>query len=414
MKVLHTSDWHLGRYLYKTKKRYGEFAAFLTWLEETISEREVEALLVCGDIFDTTTPTHRAQELYYSFLRALTDRRQVLRHVVIVGGNHDSPSFLEAPSKLLKSMGFHVIGAVNGDITREVLPLRDKDGRLELVVCSVPFLRESDLRTAELGETESDRFQKIIAGLSQHYAEVYELALKMASETEPRAPIAATGHLFLANVDADSDDGVREILAGPLSALPLDKLPKFDYLALGHIHSPKKVDDSNKIRYSGSPIPMGFNEAGSTKSVCLVEFSPQNPSQPEVELIPIPEFQIIKRLEGDIDVLTKEIKALKDTYACAWLEINHTGTMTPSELRHALDELLTGTNLELLALRDARNRDKILEESGETADLADLSLETVFEMIMDENKVDEAEREELRRAHAELVSEMASEDVLAE
>jgi exonuclease SbcD len=99
MKILHTSDWHLGRTLYG-KKRYKEFAAFLDWLAQTIEEEKVDALLVAGDVFDISTPNNRAQELYYRFL--CTVANSCCRHVVVIAGNHDSPSFLDAPKALLQ------------------------------------------------------------------------------------------------------------------------------------------------------------------------------------------------------------------------------------------------------------------------------------------------------------------------
>nr|NJM04751.1 exonuclease subunit SbcD [Desulfobacula sp.] len=91
MKFLHTSDWHIGRSLYG-RKRYDEFSAFLDWLAGFIEARGMDALLVAGDIFDTGTPSNRAQELYYGFLRRVS--ASCCRHVVIIAGNHDSPSFL--------------------------------------------------------------------------------------------------------------------------------------------------------------------------------------------------------------------------------------------------------------------------------------------------------------------------------
>ena len=101
MKILHTSDWHLGRSLYD-KKRYEEFYGFLEWLIEFIREEKIDALLVAGDVFDTTTPNNQVQEMYYRFLSEVS--RTGCRHVVIIGGNHDSPSFLNAPRQVLKAL----------------------------------------------------------------------------------------------------------------------------------------------------------------------------------------------------------------------------------------------------------------------------------------------------------------------
>ena len=111
MKILHTSDWHIGRTLYG-RKRYEEFEAFLTWLAETIQKNEIDALLVAGDVFDTSAPSNRAQELYYRFLCRVA--ASSCRHVVVVAGNHDSPSFLNAPKELLKALDVHVVGSSTG------------------------------------------------------------------------------------------------------------------------------------------------------------------------------------------------------------------------------------------------------------------------------------------------------------
>ena len=96
MKILHTSDWHLGRSLYG-KKRYDEFSEFLDWLGKTIEEECIDLLLVAGDIFDTSTPSNRAQKLYYRFLCRVAG--SCCRHIVVIAGNHDSPSFLNAPKE---------------------------------------------------------------------------------------------------------------------------------------------------------------------------------------------------------------------------------------------------------------------------------------------------------------------------
>ena len=110
MKILHTSDWHLGRTLYG-QQRYEEFGAFLSWLGDFIEKEGVDVLLIAGDVFDTTTPGVRAQELYYGFLSRLASGP--CHHVVITGGNHDSPSFLNAPGPLLAALNVHVVGAIS-------------------------------------------------------------------------------------------------------------------------------------------------------------------------------------------------------------------------------------------------------------------------------------------------------------
>ncbi len=125
MKILHTSDWHLGRSLYG-RKRYDEFSAFLDWLSNTIQEEGINALLVAGDIFDTSTPSNRAQELYYRFLCRVS--ASCCRHIVVIAGNHDSPTFLNAPKELLRVLNVYVVGAMTGKLEDEVIVLNDKQG----------------------------------------------------------------------------------------------------------------------------------------------------------------------------------------------------------------------------------------------------------------------------------------------
>ncbi len=146
MKILHTSDW---------RKRYEEFSAFLDWLVQIITDHKVDALLVAGDVFDTTVPGNRAQELYYGFLCRVT--ASCCRHIVVIAGNHDSPSFFNAPKELLRTMNVHVIGSVPHCLEDDVIVLHAEGNRPEAIVCAVPYLRDKDIRTMEPGETMDDK-----------------------------------------------------------------------------------------------------------------------------------------------------------------------------------------------------------------------------------------------------------------
>jgi len=136
MKILHTSDWHLGRSLYG-RKRYDEFSACLDWLAEFIQTESVDALLIAGDVFDTSTPSNRAQELYYRFLCKVSASR--CRHIVVIAGNHDSPSFLNAPKELFRALNVHVVGSITENPEDEVITLTDSSGIPEAIVCAVSY-----------------------------------------------------------------------------------------------------------------------------------------------------------------------------------------------------------------------------------------------------------------------------------
>ena len=158
MRVLHTSDWHLGRSLFG-QKRYEEFSAFLDWLARTLQEKEVDVLVVSGDIFDSGTPSNRAQRLYYDFLRQVY--LSSCRHVVITAGNHDSPSMLGASREILQVLDVHVVGNLPEDPAEEIKVLRDAQGKVALIVCAVPFLRDADMRLVEEGESSGDKESKM-------------------------------------------------------------------------------------------------------------------------------------------------------------------------------------------------------------------------------------------------------------
>lgn len=274
LKILHTSDWHLGRRLYG-RMRYSEFEAFLSWLQDTISSQKVDILIVAGDIFDTMTPSNKSQALYYEFLGKVS--KSCCQHVVIVAGNHDSPTFLDAPSHVLKFLNVHVIGTACENLDDEVLVLSDADNYPHCIIAAVPYLRDRDVRSSQAGESGQTKDANVIAGIRAHYNEVADIAKVKQVELIERhhyyIPIIATGHLFAAGGMTTDDDGVRELYVGSLGKVSADMFDdSFDYVALGHLHVPQRVGGRESIRYSGSPIAMGFGEAKQQKQVLLIQF----------------------------------------------------------------------------------------------------------------------------------------------
>nr|WP_314232423.1 exonuclease SbcCD subunit D C-terminal domain-containing protein [uncultured Moraxella sp.] len=282
--LLHTSDWHLGRRLYG-KPRYDEFKQFLDWQLQTLREQKVDVLLIAGDIFDTTAPSNQAQNLYYDFLSQVCDTD--CRHVIIVAGNHDSASFLEAPKQLLKSFNIHIIGSMTDTPTDEVITLSDKAGQAELIVMAVPYLRDRDVRTVGHGERLDDKERKLAQGIKAHYAQIADIAIAQQAQLKAKykrtIPIVATGHLFTVGGQTMEGDGVRDLYVGSLGSIGAEIFhPQIDYVALGHLHIPQAVGGQPHIRYAGSPIAMGFGESRQQKQVHLLRFdaNPNLLSQP--------------------------------------------------------------------------------------------------------------------------------------
>ncbi len=412
MKVLHTSDWHIGRTLYG-RKRYEEFGAFLTWLAETIQQNGIDALLVAGDIFDTSAPSNRAQELYYRFLCRVA--ASCCRHVVVVAGNHDSPSFLNAPKELLKALDVHVVGSSTESLEDEVLVLRNEQDAPELIVCAVPYLRDRDIRVAEAGESVEDKERKLIDGIRTHYATVAALAEQKREELGANIPIVGTGHLFTAGGQTVDGDGVRELYVGSLAHVTAGIFPAcFNYLALGHLHIPQEVNGSKTIRYSGSPLPMGFGEAKQQKSVCQVEF---HSTAASVQLIDVPVFQKLERVKGDWDGISSrilELTATDDPNRRAWLEVIYDGIEVIGDLRERLEAAISGTQMEILRIKNNRIIDRVLGQIHEEETLDDLNVNDVFERCLAVHDVPEEQRPELLRAYQETVSSLYEDDVQAE
>ena len=409
MRVLHTSDWHIGRTLYG-RKRYEEFEAFLTWLAETIQQNAIDALLVAGDVFDTSAPSNRAQELYYRFLCRVA--ASSCRHVVVVAGNHDSPSFLNAPKELLKALDVHVVGSSTASPEDEVLVLRNDQDTPELIVCAVPYLRDRDIRVAEAGESVEDKERKLIEGIRTHYAAVAALAEQKREELGVDIPIVGTGHLFTAGGQTVDGDGVRELYVGSLAHVTAGIFPAcFNYLALGHLHVPQKVNGSETIRYSGSPLPMGFGEAKQQKSVCQVEF---HSTAASVQLIDVPVFQKLERVKGDWEGISSRILELTATDTQGWLEVIYDGTEVIGDLRERLEAAISGTQMEILRIKNNRIIDRVLGQIHEEETLDDLNVNDVFERCLAVHDVPEEQRPELLRAYQETVSSLYEDDVQAE
>jgi exonuclease SbcD len=409
LRILHTSDWHLGRTLYG-RKRYHEFERFLAWLSETVQQEQVDALLVAGDIFDTCAPSNRAQQLYYRFLCRVA--ASSCRHVVVTAGNHDSPSFLNAPKDLLKALNVHVVGAASGNLEDEVLVLGRDDGSPELIVCAVPYLRDREIRVAEAGESIEDKHRKITAGIRGHYADVVRLAEQKRDALGPEVPIVAMGHLFTAGGQTVDGDGVRELYVGAMAHVDAGIFPdSVNYAALGHLHVPQMVNGTEIIRYSGSPLPVGFGEAKQQKSVCLVKFADR---EADVGLVNVPVFQTLARIGGSWEAISARIRELSAAGAPAWLEIVYEGEEVIGDLRTRLDELIAATELEILRVKNTRVVERVLRQTHRDETLDDLTVNDIFERCLTAHEVPAAQRPELVQAYQEIVASLQEHDSQAD
>lgn len=408
IKVLHTSDWHIGRTLHG-RKRYEESEAFLNWLAGLIEGEAIDLLLVAGDVFDNSTPGNTAQEIYYRFLCRVAASAN--RHVVVIAGNHDSPSFLNAPRDLLKYLNVHVVGCAATPPADEAIVIAGANREPGLIVCAVPYLRDRDIRVAEAGESIEDKERKLIEGIRRHYRLVCDAARQKRDLLKKPVPIVAMGHLFAAGGRTVDGDGVRELYIGSLAQVGADLFPEgIDYLALGHLHIPQKVGGSDVIRYCGSPIPIGFGEADQQKCVVLVEFYG---NAPYITEIPVPRFRELKSLRGDWQTIAAGIEAMRSKRENGWLDITYDGDQIIGNLRERLDEASKGTGMEILRVRNNQVLQRTLGKIGKEESLDDLDVTEVFKRCLDSHDVPEEQRPELLSTYKEVITTLNEADPMA-
>ncbi len=399
MILLHTSDWHLGRTLCG-RQRHAEQEAFLDWLITTLRDAAVDVLLVAGDLFDTTTPGTRAQELYYQILCRIATTP--CRHVVIIGGNHDSPAFLNAPGPLLKALNIHIVGCATDDPADEVLTLTAPDGAPELIVAAVPYLRDRDIRRVAAGEDSADKEQKLVQGVADHYAAVTAVALARQRRSGHHLPLVALGHLFAAGGRRLDDDGLRDLYVGALAHVDAATFAAdYAYVALGHLHQAQSVAQNRTIRYSGAPLPHSFGEAQQQKSVNLVKLSA---GTTEVTQLPLPTFQRLARLSGDWQTITSGLQELTAADESIWLEVDYCGHEVIGDLRQQLELLLTGSRVELLRVKNSALMQRTLAQQASGEELADLDPFQVFERCLAAHHVPPEQQPQLQQTYREAVA----------
>ena len=297
MRLLHTSDWHLGQTLHEFERDY-EHDRFLDWLLDTLETEQVEALLIAGDIFDNANPSAAAQKQFYGFLTA-AKRRVPHLNIVIIAGNHDSSGRLEAPDSLFAAFDATVIGHTrrHGEINldRLVVPLKNRAGDMAAWVLAIPFLRPGDV---PLVETDGDRYLK---GVELLYRQALDYA---RSRRQPGQAIIALGHCHMSGGQT-SADSERRLVIGGAEALPVEIFdPVIAYAALGHLHRAQKVGGQSWVRYSGSPLPMSFTEIHYPHQVIRIDL--EGESLAEIAPLPVPRFVELLRIPADpapIDVV---------------------------------------------------------------------------------------------------------------
>uniref|UniRef100_Q47ER5 Nuclease SbcCD subunit D n=1 Tax=Dechloromonas aromatica (strain RCB) TaxID=159087 RepID=Q47ER5_DECAR len=413
MRILHTSDWHLGQH-FMGKSRQAEHQALIVWLLEQVETQAVDAVLIAGDIFDTGTPPSYARELYNQLVGQLYKAGVPL---LVLGGNHDSPATLGESRELLAHLGTTVIGATHTDPATQVIVLPQRNGEPGCIVCAIPFVRPRDVLQSQAGQSAEDKQLSLQTAIQEHYSAVFAAAVErqqaLAAQLGPnfgrQLPIIATGHLT--TVGASTSESVREIYVGALEAFPTTAFPPAAYIALGHIHRPQKVGGLDHIRYCGSPIPLSFDEAKQTKEMLLVDLD--SDGLKAVTVLPVPRFQALVAVSGNLESLAGAIgaAAAEGTRECpAWLEVTVAEDDYLADLPARIEALTEGWPVEVLRIRRQRGNAtaRLAAEARETLD--ELSPHDVFARRLQQEELGEEMQLALNERYRAVVAGLQGEE----
>ena len=415
MRLLHTSDWHLGQTLHNFDRGY-EHGRFLDWLVETLAAESIDVLLVAGDIFDNANPSAAAHRQLYRFLQQAKARVPHLQ-VVVIAGNHDSPGRLEAPTPLLEAHGTVVVGNVartpdgEVDVERLLVPLRRRDGTVGAWCLAIPFLRPGDVPRAAADDAESG-LDPYLHGTTLLYRQAFALAQSRRTGAEA---IVAMGHCHMVDGQS-SQDSERRIVIGGTEALPASMFdPQVAYVALGHLHLAQRVGGHEHRRYCGSPLPLSFSEVGYQHQVLRIDLD--GPVVAAVTPLPVPRAVQLLRVPAQPAPLDEALAALEalelpdaPLYEQPFLEVRVLLDGPEPGLRGRVEAALAGKPVRLAKIEPTRRHaaSDPAEQALTLDQLARLQPDDIFRRLWTQRYGDEAPPEQLA-AFAELTHALGGE-----
>ena len=401
MKILHTSDWHLGKRLHQVDLT-DDHRLFTDWFVRTVEEEQADAVLISGDIFDLANPSSEARKLYYETLVKLAGLNCT---TIITGGNHDSPSVLNAPREVLRALNIHVLGGMTEKAEDMIVPVHGSRNQEKAVIAAIPFLRDADLRSAVPGESYEDRREAVKAGITR----VFDEAASTCQRDYPDLPAIAMGHLFARGVDTSESE--RDIQVGNQAMYEASNFNShFQYIALGHIHKPQQADSQGRALYSGSPIPLSFSEINHNKRMVVYELSEESYTQRSID---IPAFRLLSKITGTLDDIRHKLQQVSQghTQLPTLIEIEMQEEQEDprkiTELESLIDEF-NGPQAQVVKHRV--NFSNVVSGTHQLYDtsrhIEDLQPKDVFEKKLERSGLDEDQKEMLREAFTEILQEI--------
>ena len=370
MRILHTGDWHIGKTLAR-RPRIEEARDALEGVVSIAVEREVDAVLVCGDVFEHLSPSPDAEELVYDALLHF-ERERI--PVVLLAGNHDHPHRWRAIEPLLARFSVYVVPEVRRPEEGGIIELPARDGSTSAQIAVLPWVTERRLiGAAELMGLAGQPYQT-------YASEVARLLEALCAPFDPTKCNVLAAHLYVSGaIPAGSE---RQLTIGDLFAVAPQAIPATaQYVALGHVHRPQRVPGVGApARYAGSLLQLDFGEAGQEKSLVLVELSPGKPAK--VEEIPFKAGRQLIDVRGTLDELEQYAAAVGDAYLRVYLVCERPQPGLGDQVREILPNAL-----------EVRLEYERKDGDGRRSDLKQLTPRQLFERYYGERYGAEAQGE---------------------
>ncbi len=412
MKVLHTSDLHIGKNLHKHRINFAHEHLF-NYLIETIIKDEVDLLLISGDIFDTSYVSVSTQKVFYDFLDRLS-KIKTLKDTVIISGNHDLPSMLDLATPFLELSNIHIITSIN--VEDQIFTLKDRNNIPYCNIVAIPFLREKDIKPDLESDNIIDIQKELEAALINHYRNVDEYIVK---NLDLNLPTISLMHLFATGSTSTTEiegEKHRDIYVGKLKTINANTFPKnIDYYALGHIHKPQIVNKDERIVYSGSPIALNFGEKTS-KQIVKLDF---NNKEFTKEKILLPKFLNLEQLEAEsIDDIKNQLNKLDNDMKIdykddpIYLEIIYKSKNIESSINEIIEDYVKtlANNFKILAIR-LDTKITITETQNKKVSLDMLNPKQIFDMTFKDTGKDKLyiDDEEVYKLFDQVLEEVEAE-----
>jgi exonuclease SbcD len=398
MKILHTSDWHIGKQLLKYDLSE-DLELFFTWLIAYIKSENINVLLVSGDIFDQANPSQAAYKQYYDLLKNLIN---LDCKIILTGGNHDSATVLNAPAELLKAFDISVIGGAMEEVGDMFVTVEKNNEKL--VVAAIPFLKDRDIRKSVAGESYATKIEQIKSGLRTYFSNVNEYY----SQHHADQVFILMGHLYVQGSELSESE--RDIQIGNQAGVEANMFGEIPhYVALGHIHKPQVVSEEQNIHYSGSPIPLSFSEKEDCKQINVITV--ENNKIGQVDIVPIPKHRNLVTFEGSLQEVEDKLNAyFEETALTSLAEIIVNEESESLERRQAFDALTNSQPNANIEIVKSRLIFKNLIRGASDAfavgtDVADVTPMQMFEKKL-ELQSDMENTAELKNAFREILEEL--------